>query len=150
MERRFKQELVLARKVTHKNVVRIHDLGTIDGIKYITMPYLEGADLSSMLEGPATVPIDTALSLVRDIAAGLVAAHEQGIVHRDLKPANVMVVDGHAVIMDFGIAQAHVRTGRASRSDPGAWFPQPDPCARRRHDGRRHRRHAAIHGARTG
>jgi len=105
MERRFKQELVLARKVTHKNVVRIHDLGTIDGIKYITMPYLEGADLSSMLEGSATVPVDTALSLVRDIAAGLVAAHEQGIVHRDLKPANVMVVDGHAVIMDFGIAR---------------------------------------------
>ena len=105
MERRFKQELVLARKVTHKNVVRIHDLGSIEGIKYITMPYLEGADLASVLERSGTLPVQMALRLVRDVAAGLVAAHEAGIVHRDLKPANVMVVDEHAVIMDFGIAR---------------------------------------------
>ena len=50
MERRFKQELVLARQVTHKNVVRIHDLGEINGIKYITMPYLEGSDLATVLK----------------------------------------------------------------------------------------------------
>jgi tetratricopeptide (TPR) repeat protein len=106
MERRFKQELVLARQVTHKNVVRIHDLGELNGIKYITMPYLEGADLASRLKERGTLPVAEALSIARDVAAGLAAAHEAGIVHRDLKPANIMVLSDHAVIMDFGIARS--------------------------------------------
>jgi serine/threonine protein kinase/tetratricopeptide (TPR) repeat protein len=105
LERRFKQELVLARQVTHKNVVRIHDMGEIDGIRYITMPYLEGEDLATVLRR-GRVDVAMALRLIRDIAAGLQAAHEAGIVHRDLKPANIMVVDGRAVIMDFGIARS--------------------------------------------
>ena len=107
MERRFKQELVLARQVTHKNVVRIHDLGEIDGIKYITMPYLEGSDLSTVLKEGGKMPVPKALGIIRDVAAGLVAAHEVGIVHRDLKPANIMVLKDHAVIMDFGIARSN-------------------------------------------
>ena len=107
MERRFKQELVLARQVTHKNVVRIHDLGEIDGIKYITMPYLEGSDLSTVLKETGKMPVPKALAIIRDVAAGLVAAHEVGIVHRDLKPANIMVLKDHAVIMDFGIARSN-------------------------------------------
>jgi len=106
MERRFKQELVLARQVTHKNVVRIHDLGEIDGIKYITMPYLEGSDLSTVLKERGKMPVPEALGIIRDVAAGLSAAHEAGIVHRDLKPANIMVLGDHAVIMDFGIARS--------------------------------------------
>jgi serine/threonine protein kinase/tetratricopeptide (TPR) repeat protein len=108
MERRFKQELVLARQVTHKNVVRIHDLGEIDGIKYITMPYLEGSDLSTVLKEAGKMPVPAALGIVRDVAAGLVAAHEAGIVHRDLKPANIMVLKDCAVIMDFGIARSNL------------------------------------------
>jgi len=107
MERRFKQELVLARQVTHKNVVRIHDLGEIDGIKYITMPYLEGSDLATVLKEQGKMPVPTALGIIRDVAAGLTAAHEAGIVHRDLKPANIMVLKDHAVIMDFGIARSN-------------------------------------------
>jgi len=107
MERRFKQELVLARQVTHKNVVRIHDLGEIDGIKYITMPYLEGSDLSTVLKETGKMPVPKALGIIRDVAAGLTAAHEVGIVHRDLKPANIMVLKEHAVIMDFGIARSN-------------------------------------------
>jgi len=118
MERRFKQELVLARQVTHKNVVRIHDLGEIDGIKYITMPYLEGSDLATTLKQQGKMPVPAALRIVRDVAAGLAAAHEAGIVHRDLKPANIMVLSDHAVIMDFGIARS------ASRVDGGG-SPQP-------------------------
>jgi serine/threonine protein kinase len=106
MERRFKQELVLARQVTHKNVVRIHDLGEIDGIKYITMPYLEGSDLATVLKERGKMPVPEALGIIRDVAAGLSAAHEAGIVHRDLKPANIMVLEDHAVIMDFGIARS--------------------------------------------
>jgi len=112
MERRFKQELVLARQVTHKNVVRIHDLGEINGIKYITMPFLDGSDLSTVLKKEGKLPVPMALRIVRDVAAGLQAAHEAGIVHRDLKPANIMLVGDQAIIMDFGIARAAGRRAR--------------------------------------
>src|SRR4029453_7699176 len=105
IERRFKQELLLARQVTHRNVVRIHDLGELDGIKYITMSYIEGSDLSTVLrDKKLTVP--EVLAIARQIAAGLQAAHEAGVVHRDLKPANVMIENEHAIIMDFGIARS--------------------------------------------
>lgn len=107
VERRFKRELLLARQVTHKNVVRIHDLGEIDGIKYITMPYVDGADLSSIVKKEGRLPIPKALRIARSIVSGLVAAHKAGVVHRDLKPANIMVgADGEAMIMDFGIARS--------------------------------------------
>jgi tetratricopeptide (TPR) repeat protein len=107
-EKQFKQELLLARQVTHKNVVRIHDLGEIDGIKYITMPYVQGRDLATVLREGGRLPIAQALPLAREIAGGLQAAHEAGVVHRDLKPPNIMISgpdDGrHALIMDFGIS----------------------------------------------
>jgi len=107
LHRRFKRELLLARQITHRNVVRIHDMGEFGGIKYITMPYVPGADLATILkrEGKLTVP--RALGIARQVAAGLAAAHEAGVVHRDLKPPNIMVdPDGNAVIMDFGIARS--------------------------------------------
>jgi len=104
-ERRFKQELLLARQVTHKNVVRIHDINEIDGIKYITMPFIQGSDLATVLRRDGKLPLARALKLARQIADGLQAAHEAGVVHRDLKPANVMIsADDHALIMDFGIS----------------------------------------------
>ena len=107
LERRFKRELLLARKVTHRNVVRIHDIGEIDGIKYITMPYVQGADLATILKRETRLPVDRALVIARQIVAGLGAAHEAGVVHRDLKPANIMIDgDDHALIMDFGIARS--------------------------------------------
>jgi tetratricopeptide (TPR) repeat protein/TolB-like protein len=107
VERRFKRELLLARQVTHKNVVRIHDLGEMNGIRYITMPFIDGADLSTVLKKNGRLPLGRALALSRQIVAGLVAAHEVGVVHRDLKPANIMVGgDDHALIMDFGIARS--------------------------------------------
>ena len=74
LDRRFKRELLLARQVTHKNVVRIHDLGEIDGIKYITMTYIEGEDLLDILKRDGTVPVPEALKIVRPVVAGLVAA----------------------------------------------------------------------------
>src|SRR5262249_60742133 len=107
LERRFKRELVLARQVTHKNVVRIHDLGELDGIKYITMPYIHGRDLSTIIRQAGRLPVPRALSIARQILDGLVAAHEAGVVHRDLKPGNIMVTsDDQAFIMDFGIARS--------------------------------------------
>jgi serine/threonine protein kinase/tetratricopeptide (TPR) repeat protein len=105
MEARFKRELLLARQVTHRNVVRIHDLGEIDGIKYITMPFVEGEDLGSRLRRKGKLPVPASLAIARHVVAGLAAAHEAGVVHRDLKPANIMIdLDGRALIMDFGIA----------------------------------------------
>jgi eukaryotic-like serine/threonine-protein kinase len=107
IERRFKRELLLARQVTHKNVVRIHDLGDIDGIKYITMPYVHGSDLATILAKDNNLPVPRALRIARGIVSGLVAAHGAGVVHRDLKPANIMVADDdEPTIMDFGIARS--------------------------------------------
>ncbi len=107
LEKRFKRELLLARQVTHKNVVRIHDLGEIDGIKYLTMPYIQGSDLSTILNKEGKLSIARAVGIARQVAGGLQAAHEAGVVHRDLKPANVMIdADDQAVIMDFGIARS--------------------------------------------
>ena len=110
-EKRFKQELLLARQVTHKNVVRIHDLGEIDGIKFITMPFVKGEDLSTLLRRELKLPVTRAMRMARQIAAGMQAAHDAGVVHRDLKPANIMIsakdaeVDhAEALIMDFGIS----------------------------------------------
>jgi serine/threonine protein kinase/tetratricopeptide (TPR) repeat protein len=119
IERRFKQELLLARQVTHKNVVRIHDLGEIDGIKYITMPYIEGQDLATVLRDER-LSVEKVMTLARQIAAGLQAAHEAGVVHRDLKPANVMIDGEHAIIMDFGIARSTSRVGSTPQTPSSA------------------------------
>ena len=120
IERRFKRELLLARQVTHKNVVRIHDLGEIGGIKYITMSYIDGIDLASMIKRDKRLPVPRALAILRSVIPGLVAAHHAGVVHRDLKPANVMIgAKGEALIMDFGIALS-TATGDASVDEPEA------------------------------
>jgi tetratricopeptide (TPR) repeat protein/tRNA A-37 threonylcarbamoyl transferase component Bud32 len=120
VERRFKRELLLARQVTHKHVVRIHDIGQVDGIKYISMPYIEGKDLASVLQERGRLPVPEALKIAREVVEGLVAAHEAGVVHRDLKPENVMIdQDGHALIMDFGISRS-VSTSAATATAAGA------------------------------
>ncbi|HSP90601.1 MAG TPA: protein kinase, partial [Vicinamibacterales bacterium] len=105
LERRFKQELLLARRVTHKNIVRVHDMGDVGGIKYITMPFLEGEELSAILEREGKLAVPRVMKIARSVASGLVAAHAAGVVHRDLKPANIMVdADGEGLVMDFGVA----------------------------------------------
>ena len=106
-EKQFKNELLLARQVTHKHVVRIHDLGELEGIKYITMPYVQGEDLATVLTKSGPLGVPRALKLAREIAAGLQAAHEATVVHRDLKPANIMIsAEDVALILDFGIAHS--------------------------------------------
>jgi tetratricopeptide (TPR) repeat protein len=115
VERRFKRELVLARQVTHKHVVRIHDLGELDGVKYLTMPFVEGENLADILKREGKLPVARALSIAKQIASGLAAAHEVGVVHRDLKPENIMIAtDGGALIMDFGISRSVSHTGTAT------------------------------------
>jgi len=104
---RFKHELILARQVTHRNVIRIFDLGQADGHKYITMEYLEGRDLRAVLRDKDKLPPEEAAKIILQICRALEAAHAEGVIHRDLKPQNIMLdANGRAYVMDFGIARS--------------------------------------------
>src|SRR3984893_2190610 len=103
---RFKQELILARKLTHKNVIRIFDLGRASGIRFITMEYIEGQDLRSLVKKQGRLTPEQSVTLIQQVCLALDAAHGEGIVHRDLKPQNIMVdPQGRIFVMDFGIAR---------------------------------------------
>jgi eukaryotic-like serine/threonine-protein kinase len=103
---RFKQELLLARKISHKNILRIHDLGDHNGMKFISMAYVEGHDLFSTLKhGPLSV--DRAVHIARQLCAALGAAESEGVVHRDLKPQNILLDEAENVyVSDFGLAKS--------------------------------------------
>lgn len=104
---RFKREIQLSSRVTHKNVLRVYDLGQSDGIKFLTMQFVEGEDFSSILKREGKVSIPRILHLFRQICEGLLAAHEQGVIHRDLKPQNIMVdAADNVFVMDFGLAKS--------------------------------------------
>lgn len=106
---RFKQELVLARQVTHRNVVRIYDLGVASGLRFISMEYIEGRELSDVLRERGKCKPREAAEIMLQVCRGLEAAHAQGVIHRDLKPQNIMVdAQGRAAVMDFGIAHTTV------------------------------------------
>jgi serine/threonine protein kinase/class 3 adenylate cyclase len=106
VQENFKRELCLARKITHKNVCRIHDFSRSNGAAYASMEFIEGESLLSRLNRVGALPVDQAFEIARQICAGLREAHAQGIVHRDLKPANIMLDrKGTVKIMDFGVAR---------------------------------------------
>ena len=91
--------------MSHKNVCRVYDIGEIDGRHFLSMEYIKGEELSSLLRRIGRIPADKAVQFARQICAGLAAAHDVGVLHRDLKPANVMIDgDGNARILDFGLA----------------------------------------------
>ena len=103
---RFKQELILARQVTHRNVIRIFDLGEAEGIKFITMAYVEGQDLKTIMTERGKVNVEESVRIIQQVCLALEAAHAEGVVHRDLKPQNIMVDKERRVcVMDFGIAR---------------------------------------------
>ncbi len=98
-------EVKIARQITHPNVCRVYDLGEADGVYFLSMEYIDGEDLSSLLRRIGRLPWGKALETARQVAAGLAAAHEAGILHRDLKPANLMIDgQGQARVTDFGLA----------------------------------------------
>ena len=104
---RFVQELKLARKISHPNIIRIHDLLEMGKARAISMEYFPGRDLGRILDECRTLPPDRAGVIVSQICAGLAAAHDQGIIHRDIKPANILVAEGDRVkVVDFGLAAA--------------------------------------------
>src|SRR5271170_469757 len=104
---RFKNELLFARKITHKNVCRMHEFNRVGGVAYTSMEFVEGESLRSVLSRFGGLPQRKAVDLALQICSGLKEAHAQGIVHRDLKPENIMVdAHGNVKIMDFGIARS--------------------------------------------
>jgi len=104
---RFKQELILARNITHKNVVRIYDLGEAEGIRFISMEYVDGEDLRSLLQHHGKFSSREAIAMIEQVCRALDAAHAEGVIHRDLKPQNIMRDrNGRIVVMDFGLARS--------------------------------------------
>jgi eukaryotic-like serine/threonine-protein kinase len=114
---RFKQEIKLARRITHKNVLRTHDFGDTDGTPYISMEYLEGVTLKDLIVNKGALPIGVGLRIAKQMCQGLEAAHLQGVVHRDIKPQNMLILPetGDLKVMDFGIARvSEVKAGMAA------------------------------------
>ena len=102
---RFRNEVRIARQVSHPNVCRVYDLGEAAGCWFLSMEYVDGEDLGSLLRRIGRLPTDKALEIARQLCAGLAAAHSKGVLHRDLKPANVMLDGrGQALLTDFGLA----------------------------------------------
>ncbi|HLZ12904.1 MAG TPA: serine/threonine-protein kinase [Candidatus Acidoferrum sp.] len=102
---RFHSEVRIARQVSHPNVCRVFDVGEFDGITFLTMEFVDGEDLASLLRRIGRLPQDKAIEVARQICAGLAAAHDKGVIHRDLKPANIMLDGlGKVRINDFGLA----------------------------------------------
>ena len=103
---RFLDEVRIARTISHPNVCRVYDVGEVDGHHFLSMEFVDGEDLASLLRRIGRLPRDKAIQIARQLCAGLAAAHEQGVLHRDLKPANVMIDGrGRARITDFGLAR---------------------------------------------
>ena len=102
---RFKQELLLASRISHKNILRIHDLNDFEGTKFITMAFIEGKDLSQILKEEGPLPLERSLKIIRQLCEALDAAHAEGVIHRDFKPHNVLVgKDDQVYVSDFGLA----------------------------------------------
>jgi predicted Ser/Thr protein kinase len=121
---RFHNEVRVARQVSHPNVCRVYDVGEADGMPYISMEYVDGEDLASLLQRIGRLPADKALEIARKICAGVAAAHDKGVIHRDLKPANIMLDKrGNVVVMDFGLAAvASQLSGSEARSGTPAYM----------------------------
>ena len=108
---RFKSEIRLARRISHRNVIRTHDLGETDGMYFITMEYVEGTSVKALITERGRLPVHATLPIAKQLCRALEVAHEQGIIHRDIKPHNmVLAPDGVLKVMDFGIARLLGRT----------------------------------------
>ena len=109
---RFKREIQLSSRVTHPNVLRVFDLGESDDIKFLTMQFVDGRDLATILKKQGKLPNDRILRIFRQVAEGLKAAHDEGVVHRDLKPQNIMLDSQDRVyVTDFGLAKGSEQSG---------------------------------------
>ena len=124
---RFHNEVRITRQISHPNVCRVYDIGEVDGRNFLSMEFIDGEDLSSLLRRIGRLPGDKAVEIARQICAGLAAAHDNGVLHRDLKPANVMIDGrGRARVTDFGVAvvAAELSGDEAIAGTPGYMAPE--------------------------
>ena len=122
---RFKHELLLASRISHKNILRIHDLSEADGVKYISMAFVDGEDLHHLLRKESPLPLERSLKIARQLCEALDAAHSEGVVHRDFKPHNVLVAKGdHVYVSDFGLATS-LETAKLGMTRTGAFVGTP-------------------------
>ena len=126
---RLVHEVQLARQISHPSVCRVHDIGAWNERRYISMEYIDGEDLRSLLRRVGRLPPDRALDVAHQLCAGLAAAHERSVLHLDLKPANVMIDGrGRAMITDFGVARsAHEESG-GEIGGTAAYMPPEQRC----------------------
>ena len=123
--KRFKQELILASKISHKNILRIHDMGEVGDTSFITMAYVEGQDLYGILKENPKMPLERVLKFGMALAEALAAAHAEGVMHRDLKPQNILVnKDDQIFVSDFGLAKSF-EEGAQGMTKTGAFLGTP-------------------------
>ena len=123
---RLKEELRLARKISHPNILRTFDFGDASGHPFISMEYVRGITLKQLLERSGRLPLSAGLRTARQLCRGLMAAHNEGILHRDIKPENLIIEpNGNVKLMDFGIARPVQPGNRASQTEPGALVGTP-------------------------
>ncbi len=103
---RFTREIEIAARLQHPHILSLHDSGSVDGVLYYVMPFVEGQSLRDRMKTTGAMPMDDALRILREIVDALAYSHEHGVVHRDIKPENIMLSGAHALVMDFGIAKA--------------------------------------------
>ncbi len=109
---RFKTEIRVARRITHRNIVRTFDFGEANGIRFITMEFVQGMTLKQLIRSRGALPMGIGLHIAKQATAGLVAAHGANVVHRDVKPQNIMLTHQSDVkIMDFGIVREQEKSG---------------------------------------
>jgi serine/threonine-protein kinase len=124
---RFKTEIRVARRIAHRNVVRTYDFGDADGIKFISMEFIQGMTLKQLFRSKGALPLGVGLQIAKQAAAGLAAAHDMGVVHRDVKPHNIMLTPQSDVkIMDFGIVRDTTRSESSGMTQTGIIMGTPD------------------------
>jgi serine/threonine-protein kinase len=124
---RFKTEIRVARRIAHRNVVRTYDFGDADGIKFISMEFIQGMTLKQLIRSKGALPLGVGLQIAKQAAAGLVAAHDMGVVHRDVKPHNIMLTPQSDVkIMDFGIVRDTTKSEGSGMTQTGIIMGTPD------------------------